>query len=123
MFTTSATRRGELPAALTRSGRAAWVTYSSACTLSAIIRSHSSVLVPRAGPSSITPALLTTVSSPPARAPGRPPAPLLYLVGELGQPVEPAGHQADGRPLGRQPPSGRRPDPADRPGDQRGRPR
>jgi hypothetical protein len=68
MVTRSATRRGESSAARTRKGRAAWVTLSTPRTLTSTICSHSLMGVPSAGPSSITPALLTRVSSLPSPA-------------------------------------------------------
>src|SRR3954469_13017829 len=65
-LTRSATRRGSLSAARIRCGSAAWATYSSPLRLRSIIRSHSSTGASTIGPSSITPALLMTVSSRPS---------------------------------------------------------
>src|SRR4051794_3249645 len=65
-LTRSATRRGSRSAALSRWESAAWATYSSPWRLSATIRSHSSTGASTIGPSSITPALLMTMSSRPS---------------------------------------------------------
>jgi hypothetical protein len=61
----SATRRGLVSAALTRCGSAACAQYSSPSRLTCTIRCHSSSGASAIGPSSITPALLTSVSSRP----------------------------------------------------------
>src|SRR5262245_21127595 len=68
MFTMSATPRGLVSAACSRCGSAAWAQYNSPSTLSSTIRCHSVRGAPAAGPSSITPALLTSVSSRPSSA-------------------------------------------------------
>src|SRR5664279_5521334 len=58
-------RQEVLSAAVSRCGSAPWVTHSRPCRLSATICSHSCTGAPTAGPSSIIPALLTTVSNRP----------------------------------------------------------
>src|SRR3954451_1787861 len=65
-LTRSATRRGSRSAARRRCGSAAWATYSRPLRLRSIIRSHSSTGASTIWPSSITPALLMTVSSRPS---------------------------------------------------------
>jgi hypothetical protein len=79
-FTTSATRRGASAAARTRWGIAARVTCSTACTLIASMRSHSPSGASTTGPRSISPALLTTVSSRPSAATVRATASLACLA-------------------------------------------
>ena len=64
----SATRRGPCAAAFSRCGKAARVVESMPLTLTSIIRSQSSASAPTTGPRSISPALLTRVSSRPNRA-------------------------------------------------------
>ena len=62
----SATWRGSSPAARRRWGTAAWAQYSSPSTFSSTICCHSASGAPAAGPSSMTPALLISVSSRPS---------------------------------------------------------
>src|ERR1700710_978038 len=66
MLTTSAQPRPESSAAASKCGRAAWVVLIRPLRLRSIIRSHSSVGASLIGPSSIWPALLTTMSSRPS---------------------------------------------------------
>src|SRR5689334_3669177 len=74
-LTRSATRRGSCWGAARRWGRAACATYSSPWRLSAIMRSHSCTGASTISPSSITPALLTTMSSRPSSCAVRSTAP------------------------------------------------
>ena len=68
-----------------RCGSAAWAQYSSPWMLTAIIRSHSWSGASTAGPSSITPALLTSVSSRPSSSTVRSTsASRLLLGGDVG---------------------------------------
>src|SRR5215472_13697363 len=75
MFTMSATWRGPVSAARSRCGSAAWAQYSRPSALSSTICCHSARGAPATGPSSMTPALLISVSRRPSSAAVRSTAP------------------------------------------------